>query len=321
MIFIITSKDDLTADYFILKLIERKIPYFRFNTEDMPSSVEVSISFPDGISNLINDNGVALNLNAVSGVWYRRPKKSIINPDLDLELQEYVREDSWFLVHGLCEMIPDSARWVSRPEIIRRAENKIYQLKIAHSCGLSIPDTVIGNSPQRLEMLPLGEELKMGNYIAKPIRNGKYYVRGETKIFFTSIFPQDWQQDELRVWPIIAQKKVQKRRDVRVTVFGSNVFSVAIDTTSLSDEIKLDWRRAIDQVSYDVISLPQEIENRLINLLDKMGLAFGAIDLIETPDGNYVFLEVNPNGQWAWIEERTGLAMRDALIDVLLEKL
>ena len=54
-----------------------------------------------------------------------------------------------------------------------------------------------------------------------------------------------------------------------------------------------------------------------IRLLKELNLQFGAIDMIKTPDGSYIFLEINPNGQWAWIETQTGLQISDAIINFL----
>jgi glutathione synthase/RimK-type ligase-like ATP-grasp enzyme len=67
-------------------------------------------------------------------------------------------------------------------------------------------------------------------------------------------------------------------------------------------------------------NLPDEISKKVINLVHRLGLNFGAIDIILTPDQRYVFLEVNPNGQWGWVEDLTGLPISDAIIDLLSGK-
>jgi putative transposase len=51
--------------------------------------------------------------------------------------------------------------------------------------------------------------------------------------------------------------------------------------------------------------------------LDGLGLAYGAVDLILEPSGNYVFLEVNSMGQWHWIEHLVGLPISEAIAEFL----
>lgn len=49
-----------------------------------------------------------------------------------------------------------------------------------------------------------------------------------------------------------------------------------------------------------------------------MGLCYGAIDMVVTPDERYVFIEINPNGQYLWVEQATGLPISDAICDLLI---
>jgi glutathione synthase/RimK-type ligase-like ATP-grasp enzyme len=86
---------------------------------------------------------------------------------------------------------------------------------------------------------------------------------------------------------------------------GSTVFAARIDSQTNPDEVgRTDWRMGQNiAMSY---SLPDAVAEKCRTIVKEYGLAFGAIDLIKTPDGRYVFLELNPNGQWAWLEELTG---------------
>ena len=53
-------------------------------------------------------------------------------------------------------------------------------------------------------------------------------------------------------------------------------------------------------------------------MVERLGLCYGAIDMILTPDGRYVFIEINPNGQYLWIEQETGLPISAAICDLLM---
>ncbi|MNE53265.1 Ribosomal protein S6--L-glutamate ligase [compost metagenome] len=114
--------------------------------------------------------------------------------------------------------------------------------------------------------------------------------------------------------PCIYQELIEKEFEVRVTVVGEKVFSASIDSQSDNDT-KIDWRKK--KLVFTKVELPFEIEYLCIEIVKKLNLLFGAIDLIKDKNGNYIFLEINPNGQWAWIETQTGIEISDAIINEL----
>jgi len=102
-----------------------------------------------------------------------------------------------------------------------------------------------------------------------------------------------------------------------VTVVGNKVFATAIHSQD-HNETKIDWRlwdiiTDID-LKHTKIELPSDISEKCINITKSFNLSFSAIDLILSKDNEYYFLEMNPNGQWAWIEEKTGYPIRDTII-------
>ena len=118
--------------------------------------------------------------------------------------------------------------------------------------------------------------------------------------------------------PIIFQRQIYKSVDVRVTVVGKNVFAAAIHSQA-REETRVDWRNGSDiLLRHTVITLPEAISQQCVALTEKFGLRFAAIDLIKDRDGEYWFLEINPNGQWAWIENLTGLPIAAAIVDELV---
>lgn len=322
MILIVTSRDDFTADYVIVRLKEDNIPYFRFNTEDLPTLIKGAVAFPQCSWQLKDELNRIYSSKGFDSVWYRRPKMAAVSPAIPTDYLPYIQEDSWFLVNGMLDLINETAVWISQPDKIRHAENKIYQLKVARDCGLRIPQTFIGNTPEELnKFIRAAEGSGARQFIAKPIRSGRYFLKNETRIFYTSKLPSDCHPEAVTGWPLIIQEQVPKKHDIRVTVFNKKVFSVAVRIDAPDSLEQLDWRRAISRAEYVPIALPDSIVDKLLLMLNVMGLSFGAFDLIETEDHEFIFLEINPNGQWAWIEEKTGLPMRDALINSLLGKM
>jgi glutathione synthase/RimK-type ligase-like ATP-grasp enzyme len=110
---------------------------------------------------------------------------------------------------------------------------------------------------------------------------------------------------------------VPKRFDVRVTIVGRQVFAAAIDSQSdLSASI--DWRLTDNPaLPHHAVTLPESLTANLIRLMECLGLTFGAIDLVERPDGEFVFLEVNPSGQWLWLDRMLDLGISEAVADWL----
>ncbi len=123
----------------------------------------------------------------------------------------------------------------------------------------------------------------------------------------------------LRSCPVIVQEQIPWRVELRVTVVGDQIFACEIHS-QISNHARLDWRRYDTGATPHLVhELPGEIADRCVALTHRLGLRYGAVDLILTPDGRYVFLEINPNGQWLWIENLTGLPISQAVCDLLLE--
>jgi glutathione synthase/RimK-type ligase-like ATP-grasp enzyme len=117
---------------------------------------------------------------------------------------------------------------------------------------------------------------------------------------------------------LIFQEEVPKRRDVRVTVIGRTSFAVGIDSQAHA-VTQVDWRHTPPEpLRHAPIDLPPNVCSSISRLLDAFGLEFGAIDLVERDDGTFVFLEINPNGQWGWLQLRTGIDLASALAERLI---
>ena len=124
--------------------------------------------------------------------------------------------------------------------------------------------------------------------------------------------------DLIRLTPGIFQERVEKAYELRVTVVGSQIFAVKIDSQKNRDA-QLDWRRALHNVGYAAVELPHAVEEKILAFMRTFGLFYGAFDFIVTPGGRYVFLEINPSGQYMWLECAADLGITTALADALME--
>ena len=148
-----------------------------------------------------------------------------------------------------------------------------------------------------------------------------WYVEPPDRMIFTSIVDPDQVKtdpESLSITPGIFQERIPKAFEIRATVIGNDVFSVRIDS-QVHENTKLDWRRNQHLLSYSPHELPNDIADLLVAMNHKLGLFYGAYDLVVTPSSQYVFLEVNPLGQWLWLENATGLPISQTLAEFLLK--
>ncbi|MBZ5857322.1 hypothetical protein [Flavihumibacter profundi] len=306
MLLIITHKTDFTADFVINKLNQRKAKYKRFNCEDIltyDSLVKLDSNFSYSI----------LGENDISSVWFRRTQLPTIK-ELSLNERIYILNETDSLIKNLFSIV--DAKWVSDPFSVYRAENKLLQLKIAKHLGFKIPSTLITTSKDELKKF---YKEQGGRIIIKPISQTRIDNNETPSFIFTSRITQK-QIDELEnfdLTPCIYQNEIEKIYEIRVTVVGDNVFSASVDSQN-DVETEVDWRKK--RLIFKAIEIPKRVESLCIEIVKCLNLSFGAIDLIKDKDGNYIFLEINPNGQWAWIETQTGLNISEAIIKKLTNK-
>lgn len=210
------------------------------------------------------------------------------------------------------------ALWVNHPDRNRVAESKPLQLRTASELGFEVPDSLISNARDSVQAFL---ETHPDGVICKPLFDGRVPVNGEEQVFFTSLVdPEVVSLADLGPEPYLFQQLVPKLYDIRATVIGDDVFAARIESQQ-SDETRTDWRRGHPGgLDHAAIELPDSVASRCVDLSQRFGLRFGAIDLAHRPDGGYTFFEINPNGQWAWVEQRTGLPLRDRLVDLLISE-
>jgi len=207
---------------------------------------------------------------------------------------------------------------MSHPLNVQRAESKVYQLALAHQIGFHIPETIITNQPGAIRRF---YDVCGGDIIAKPLRRGYFdYGDKQTCVFTETISKDDLIDEEgLRLAPVIYQQCIAKECDIRVTVVGTEIYTAAIHSQSVPSAVT-DWRKSeTDDLPHSRHDLPDNVSSLCLQLLNEMNLSFGAIDLVLTSGGEYYFLEVNPNGQWLWIEDRLGFPISLSIARWLVE--
>jgi glutathione synthase/RimK-type ligase-like ATP-grasp enzyme len=304
MILIITHKEDFTADFVIEKLNEQNISYFRLNCEDLN---ENNYMFDDSNNFNFSINGIS----EFSSVWFRRTKLPNIETT-DQSQKIFLLADYESLFDNLFNLI-NTKKWLSQPNHIYKAENKLYQLQKAKQIGFNIPNTIVTNCYKKLSSFIHDNDK---NVIIKPIRQGRIQLLDGVRTIFTNQVTQAVLENltHYDLTPCIVQNNVSKDYEIRITIVGDKVFSAKINSQE-NENTQTDWRK--EKTPFSEYKLPIDIHDKCIILLKELNISFGAIDMIKDKNGKYIFLEINPNGQWAWIEMETGLKISEAIIDYL----
>lgn len=315
-VLIFTNKADITSDFIVQRLKEREIGFYRFNTEDLLNSISLTFDFQSN-SCLLYDKYLddKINLKEFSAVYFRRPKvpEFTINQLTEGE-KGFLRKEFIYLLEGVYKATRESY-WVSPLYAIREAENKVFQLELARSIGFNIPKSLISNSYHECKKF---YEDSNKNCVLKPIKSGLIEEDGSnSNVIFTSKlteFPSN--KERIESFPLFIQEEIEKEGDVRAIVVGNKVFATLIHSQDHL-ETKTDWRRGEVNLKHTRITLPSSLTNKCIELLVKLNLRFGAIDFVLDKNGDYFFLEINPNGQWGWIENKTGYNISSEIVNLL----
>ena len=311
------SADYFTVDRVAAALIRRGATPFRLDTDLFPARVQLSAeSTTNEVCHTISRGRKHLATTQVRAVWARRIWRPRLDDDLDASFHDVCINESRAALDGFLDGLHD-ARWVNHPAREREAENKLFQLRIAREAGLTIPQTLMTNDPRAARRF--FRKVK-GQLVAKLLRPVSVSMSGAPSFVYTNRVSSSDLADItlLRHSPMVFQELIPKAREFRVAFVGDRLFAGSIQAGE-SERGQVDWRLASPaQVSWQPAVVPGEVARKLAILMSRLGLVYGAIDLIETPAGEWVFLEVNPGGEWGMLEHDLGHPISDALAQVLL---
>lgn len=321
-VLIVSNPEDEHTKKVATKIAEQGGEPILFYPEQLGERAHFRMSLPlraHRFQSVLIFNSTIVDLNQVYSVWYRRPRPETLAPyKLSPEALEFAHEEWRAAVEGLYSVMEKSL-WVSHPDRLREASRKPLQLIIAQQIGLAIPRTLITNEPDQIAEFI--EECN-GRVIVKPTGAGWVYSEDNNQIIYVLTNRPSLEDinalDDVKIAPITIQEEIPKAYEVRANVVGQQVLTVCIQSQQ-SPISSLDWRRYdVKRTPYSPYQLPTAVEQKCLRVVQLLGLEFGAIDLIRKPDGEYVFLEINGNGQFLWAEELSGIEVSSTLASLLL---
>lgn len=310
-ILVLTASDDFTADYIVAELNERGVPVFRCNPSQFPLELQMVARLGVQWDGLLVLQDREVRLSEIRCCYYRRPTAFTFSPELSEPERRWARLEARA---GFGGVLTAQQRWLNHPARIAEAEYKPLQLQVAQSVGLSVPDTLISNSPLAAREFCRHHDA----VIYKPLAGGGIAEDGEYRLIYCNGVGAEDITDTIAATAHMLQAAVPKEYEVRLTIVDEDCFPVRID--GCSPAARTDWRSDYDSLRYSAANLPADIRDSARALLRRLGLRFGAFDFVVTPDGEWVFLEVNPNGQWAWLQDETGLPIASAIADALVKR-
>ncbi|WP_018801318.1 ATP-grasp ribosomal peptide maturase [Salinispora arenicola] len=299
---VFTGELDVTADAVIVELHRRGVPVFRCDPAAFPAEMTLGARFGAGWTGHLRVGRRVLDVADVACAWWRRPTP--ITVPAEVPESQWVRREAVAGLRGVLAVLP----WLNHPEDIRAAEHKPLQLATAARVGFAVPETVLTNDPDQARAFVEA----FAPVIYKPLTCG--VLDGGRVIYAGPVDPAAL-DDAVRVTAHLFQRQVPKAYEVRATVVDGRIFAARID--ALSEKGRQDWRSDYRNLRYTADRLPNDVADKVRHYLRLLRLRFAALDFVVTPDSEYVFLEANPNGQWAWIEDETGMPIADAIAGAL----
>jgi hypothetical protein len=309
-VLIVTNERDVHADFVVRELTERHSAHIvRINTE---RADEWRLTLEPGEAWTVESDLHSLTAHTCAGVWWRRPASPLRPESIESTAWEAVCEQWRALLAGLASV--PGPRWISSPSAIRTAESKAVQLRHAANAGFLVPRTVWTNA--RPAALGLMSECG-GEAICKSLAGAYWQTESESHfIFARRIAPGDLPAStRLAPSPLAFQQVVAPKQDVRATVIGTTVIAAIRESASVEEPI--DWRLA-PEGSWRPHSLPTVVVDACVAVVHEMALGFAGIDLVLDDFDRYWFVELNPNGEWAWLQT-AGLPIAERLASDLID--
>jgi glutathione synthase/RimK-type ligase-like ATP-grasp enzyme len=311
---VVSGPSDDHARAVLEALRRRRTRAVLLDTARFPERLGLRLTLPSGsgghlawTGRLAGGPATPLDPARVGAIWWRRPDP--------FALDGAVRSSRWGGVYCACDSAMSAywrtfdALWVNDPSADDAAEEKPLQLALAHRLGLAVPRSCITNDPAAARAFirerPQGETIHKNVTSAPAIGRNTRIARAGDRALLASI----------RHLPLVLQERVPAAADVRVTAVGEDLFPAEIDFPRARPLV--DWRSALHRARLRPVKLPHDVERKVRRLVAELGLVYAAIDLRRRPDGEHVFLEVNPGGQFLFVEERTGQPITAALADLL----
>lgn len=327
MIVIVANEIDSHSDAVIISLRERNFDdVLRIDLDNVQErfSVTYSTSGVEGPTVLqlkrIAD-GASFSSDSFTTVYWRRASGYINRNDRTCPTAEGLDDTELYWGCRLfLENLPAAKFPLGHPFPMRAASNKLSQLPLASNLGMLVPDTIFSNDiPDLVRFCEKHNEV-----VVKPLHTSLISPDADRlSAQVVTLLAKSIKSEDLvarlkcaKTTTLYCQEKICKVADVRLNVLPSLAIACRIDPVGPDAEI--DWRPHTFYCGHEIITIPTGLEEKCREYLRHMNLLWGAFDFGIRDDGEWVFFECNPNGQWLWIELKTRAPLSRTVADILL---
>jgi glutathione synthase/RimK-type ligase-like ATP-grasp enzyme len=305
-----------SGDYYVPDIVDAAIEKLghhaiRIDTDRYPRDGSLTLVADGGVRALFELGDIELDLSRIHAVWCRRIWTASAPSDVDERYAHAAANQARDAFAGALALLEDSGvRFVNSPGAQQRAEHKVVQLKSARDAGLTMPPSIITNDP--IGARAFCAEHEDAGTVAKMLVPLSQTMDGSGAFVYTSAVDADDVDalDTLRSAPMIFQRRIDKALEVRAMVVGREVFAASTSPGAL------DWRLGTGG-AWRTHALPPAVKRASVQLVANMGLVAGALDFLVDDDGTHWFLEINPAGEWGWLEKDLGLPIAKAFAKAL----
>lgn len=308
-VLIFSNSEDQSSNHVIDWLLYFGISFDRTTFSKFCKSKTLTFSIHnDGISKISNCN------SSYGSIWFRRGEgryENASNAESVKALLQQKRDDTIVLTFTLKSLTKNSTFWLS--SFNSTSINKLDVLIHAKKIGLKIPPSIITN--RRYELLSFIE--KNGTALCKSTSENFIFTSKLESSYSQPIAIIDTEKiDKISetFFPSFFQKFIKKKYDIRVFYLNGDFYSMAIFNNSP------DFRTSYSTNRNVPYSLPSKVSYKLDKLMQLLGLNTGSIDLIKGIDGEYYFLEINPNGQFGMVSQPCNYNLEKKVALLLIEK-
>ena len=315
-VLILATERDISADRMVRALADRDVPVFRADLSWFPQQLTLDAELRDGrwVGRLATpERDVALE--DLRSVWYRNPSAFQFPSAMSGTERQHARHEAKLGVGGVLGALP--VRWINHPSRHADAGYKPRQLVAAARAGLGVVPTLITNEAAAVRRF--AARSGSGGVVTKMLGASAIFEQGGRRVVLTQRLTTSDLSDlrGIEVTSHLVQRWASKREEARVIVIGQQMFAVAIRTGS--DAAHVDWRADYQSLSYERIPLPAEVECGILAVMSELDLVYGAFDFVISPDEEWIFLEVNPGGQYGFLEDQTDAPLTATLSDLLAQ--
>ncbi|HEV7506775.1 MAG TPA: hypothetical protein VGS07_17920 [Thermoanaerobaculia bacterium] len=316
-ILIITDADDLHSIAVSEALSIRGFDATLWLTSDFPTRSEETLYFNQTQRSLVvQGSDFSLKDDEFDVVWRRRPSYVLDTSLLHPSDRAFADAECGIFRRSLMSLLAPRAFWVNPPHGAARASSKMIQHQAATAVELRMPDTIYTNSPSEVRSFI---KAKGGKVVYKPFLPTAWSDGTHSFTPYTALLSDESVIDEsLRLTPGIFQELVPKLYEVRLTMMGRRGFAAKVHSQETLTG-RLDWRQAPEELRFEAFKIPLHLEEKCAALLKELDLVFGCFDFVVTPEGEFVFLEVNEMGQFLFVERYCGLPLLDAFSSFLIQ--